>query len=128
MNEELRQRGEELLEVSTFFGSILGSLHSGIAVLDRELMVRAWNPKMEDLWGVRADEVQGKPFATLDIGLPIDQLTSTIRTSLATGEDGERILDCTTRRGKPLRCKVTVSPLKADPRKGVTLVVEEARE
>jgi len=126
MNEELRQRGEELLEVSTFFGSILGSLHSGIAVLDRELLIRAWNPKMEDLWGVRADEVQGKPFVALDIGLPIGEVTTTIRTSLASGEEGERVLDCTTRRGKALRCKVTVTPLKTDPRKGVTLVVEEA--
>jgi two-component system CheB/CheR fusion protein len=126
MNEELRQRGEELLDVSTFFGSILGSLHSGIAVLDRELVVRAWNPRMEDLWGVRADEAQGKPIAALDIGMPIDLLTSTIRTSLSTGEEGERVLDCTTRRGKALRCKITVTPLKTDPRKGVTLVIDEA--
>ncbi len=128
MNEELRQRGEELLDLSTFFGSILGSLHSGIAVLDRELVVRAWNPKMEDLWGVRADEVQGKPFMTIDIGLPIDQLASTIRTSLSTGEEAKRTVDCTTRRGKALRCDVTVTPLTGDnSRKGVTIVVDEAR-
>jgi two-component system CheB/CheR fusion protein len=126
MNEELRQRGEELLDVSTFFGSILATLHSGIAVLDRELLVRAWNPRMEELWGVRADEVAGKPFVALDIGLPIDQLASTIRTSLATGKEGEQVLDCTTRRGKSLRCRVTVTPMKADPSRGVTLVVEEA--
>jgi two-component system CheB/CheR fusion protein len=126
MNEELRQRGEELLEVSTFFGSILATLESGIAVLDRELLVRAWNPRMEELWGVRADEVEGKPFIALDIGLPIDQLAGTIRHSIATGEDGERTLDCTTRRGKPLRCRVRVTPMKAAPGKGVTLVIEEA--
>jgi len=126
MNHELRQRGEELLEVSTFFGSILGSLHSGIAVLDRELLVRAWNPKMEDLWGLRADEVQGKPFGALDIGLPIDQLTTTIRASLSTGEEGARILDCTTRRGKALRCNVMVTPLTGERRMGVTIVVDEA--
>jgi two-component system CheB/CheR fusion protein len=126
MNEELRQRGEELLDVSTFFGSILATLHSGIAVLDRELLVRAWNPRMEELWGIRADEVAGKPFVTLDIGLPIDQLAGTIRTSLATGKEGEQVLDCMTRRGKSLRCRVTVTPMKADPTRGVTLVVEEA--
>ena len=126
MNEELRQRGEELLDVSTFFGSILASLHSGIAVLDRELLVRAWNPRMAELWGVRADEVVGKPFIALDIGVPIDQLAGTIRTSLATGTEGEQVLDCMTRRGKALRCRVTVTPMKADPTRGVTLVVDEA--
>ena len=126
MNEELRQRGEELLDVSTFFGSILATLHAGIAVLDRELLVRAWNPRMEELLGVRADEVAGKPFGALDIGLPIDQLAGTIRTSLATGKQGEQVLDCTTRRGKAVRCRVTVTPMKTDPSRGVTLVVEEA--
>ena len=126
MNEELRQRGEELLDVSTFFGSILASLHSGIAVLDRELLVRAWNPRMAELWGVRADEVVGKPFIALDIGVPIDQLAGTIRTSLATGTEGEQVLDCMTRRGKALRCRVTVTPMKADPTRGVTLVVDES--
>lgn len=126
MNEELRQRGDELLDVSTFFGAIVATPHSGIAVLDRELLVRAWNPRMEELWGVRADEVAGKPFVALDIGLPIDQLAGTIRTSLATGTEGEHVLDCTTRRGKSLRCRVTVTPMKADPSRGVTLVVEEA--
>jgi hypothetical protein len=31
-----------------------------------------------------------------------------------------------TRRGKALRCRITVTPMKADPTRGVTLVVDEA--
>jgi two-component system CheB/CheR fusion protein len=125
MNEELRQRGDELVDVSTFFGSVLGSLKWGVVVLDRELLVRAWNPRMEELWGVRADEVHGKPFLTLDIGMPIDQLAAAIRSSLSGGEETERVLDCTNRRGRPVRCRVSVTPLKTEPRKGVTVVVDE---
>jgi two-component system CheB/CheR fusion protein len=125
MNEELRQRGEELVDLSVFFGSILGSLRFGVTVLDRELRVRAWNPRMEDLWGVRADEVEGKPFFTLDIGLPTDQLATAIRSTLSTGEEAERVLDCTNRRGRALRCKIAVTSLKGAPNRGVTLVVDE---
>ena len=125
MNEELRQRGEELVDVSNFFGSILATLHWGIAVLDRDLLVRVWNPRMEDLWGLRADEVEGKAFVTLDIGLPIELLAGAIRSSLSSGVQEKRTVDGTNRRGKPVRCTVTLTPLKVDPRKGVTLVVEE---
>jgi hypothetical protein len=46
--------------------------------------------------------------------------------SLATGKEGEQVLDCTARRGKSLRCRVTITPMKADPSRGVTLVVGEA--
>jgi two-component system CheB/CheR fusion protein len=80
---------------------------------------------MEELWGVRADEVHGKPFLTLDIGMPIDQLAAAIRSSLSGGEETERVLDCTNRRGRPVRCRVSVTPLKTEPRKGVTVVVDE---
>ena len=125
MNEELRQRGEELVDVSNFFGSILATLPWGVAVLDRELLVRVWNPRMEELWGLRADEVEGKPFVALDIGLPIELVTGALRSCLASGVQEKRTVDCTNRRGKALRCSVTVTSLKVDPRKGVTLVLEE---
>lgn len=125
INGELRQRGEELVQLSTFFGAVLGSLRAGVVVLDRDLLVRAWNPKMEALWGLRADEANGKQFVTLDIGLPIDQLASAIRSCLARGEETERVLDCTNRRGDALRCKVTVTALKGVRSPGVTLVVDE---
>ena len=125
MNGELRSRGEELHDLSAFFSSILGSTRSGVAVLDQELLVRAWNPKMEELWGLRADEVQGKPFVSLDIGMPIDQLASAIRASLTNGEGAERTVECTNRRGRKIRCRVVVTPLASENSKGVTMLVEE---
>ncbi len=125
MNDELRQRGEELVELSGFMSAILGSLRTGVVVLDRELLVRAWNERMEELWGMRAEEVRGKSFMTLDIGLPIEQLAQAIRDSLADGDEVDRTLDCINRRGRSIRCRVTVTPVKSLPNRGVTLVVEE---
>ncbi len=126
MNEELRQRGEELNQVNAFFGSILASLRSGVAVLDDEMLVKAWNGKMEDLWGLRADEVQGKHFLNLDIGVPLEVLRAPIRACLSGDTDEERAVDCTNRRGKPVRCRVTISPLRGDHSKGVIVLFEEA--
>jgi len=125
MNEELRQRGDELNQLNGFLGAILGSLRAGVAVLDDELLVKAWNGKMEDLWGLRTEEVIGKNFLGLDIGVPIDRLRSSLRSSVADGPDDVRVLDCTNRRGKPVRCKVTVSPLRGEHGKGVILLFEE---
>jgi len=126
MNKELGQRSEDVADLSGFYSAILATLRPGIAVLDRALMVNAWNPQMEDLWGLRFDEVKGKHFLTLDIGLPTDQLAGAIRTSVAAGERGEVTLDCANHRGRPVRCRVTVTPLKGEPSRGLTVVVEEA--
>jgi len=131
MNEELRQRGDELNQVNGFFGAILASLRVGVAVLDEQLLVKAWNGKMEDLWGMRADEVDGKNFLNLDIGVPLAELHPSIRAALASPReegargDEERTLDCTNRRGKPVRCRVTVSPMRATSNRGALVLFEE---
>ncbi len=125
MNDELRQRGEELVELSGFMTATLGSMKSGVVVLDKDLLVRAWNERMSEMWGLRADEVAGKAFMTLDIGLPIEELAAAIRASLASDDEEERTLECVNRRGKPIRCRINVTPMKISPHRGVTLVVEE---
>jgi len=124
MNDELRQRGNELNHVNAFFASILASLQSGVAVLDGELHVRAWNHRMEDLWGLRADEVVDKHLMNLDLGLPVSALAPALRAGIA-GERSERELECLNRRGKTIRCRVGIAPLKGAPTSGVILLVEE---
>lgn len=125
MNEELRQRGTELNDMNAFYGGVLGSLRSGIAVLDSELRVKTWNDRMEDLWGIRYGEVEGKQFLVLDIGLPIDHLAVPLRACLAAGEESEHTLECTNRRGKTVTCSVRVMRLRGDQIKGVIVLVEE---
>src|SRR5262245_26350526 len=64
---ELRQRSEDLNHVNALLKSILGGLRAAVAVVDRDLRVMLWNERAEDLWGLRADEVQGRHFLNLDI-------------------------------------------------------------
>ncbi|MGH7281626.1 MAG: CheR family methyltransferase [Polyangiaceae bacterium] len=125
INEELRQRGSELNEVNGFFGSILSSLTTGVVVLDSELLIKAWNPKMEDLFGLRSAEVERKHFLNLDVGLPLETLGVHIRSSLTKGEAMLRTVDCTNRRGRSITCKVSASPLRGPENQGVILLFEE---
>jgi two-component system CheB/CheR fusion protein len=131
MNEELRTRSGELNEVNTFLNSILTSFRAGVAVIDRALQVQVWNDRAEDLWGLRADEARGMHLLNLDIGLPMTDLTSTIREVL-TGADGNRVavVQATNRRGRRFHCRVTCSPLVGGDHKvtGAILIMEDQRD
>ena len=130
INEEARERGNQLSRLNIFLESILTSLRGGVVMLDRDLHIQKWNHRAEDLWGLRSQEVQGRNFLNLDIGLPVDQLKGTIRTCLAGEKEFiELVLDATNRRGKPMRVRVTCTQLAGpegkDPQ-GVILLMEEA--
>ena len=128
INEELRQRTEELSQSNAFLNSILGSLHSGVAVLDGKQNVVSWTPRAEDLWGLRADEVRGQSLMNLDIGLPVEKLKTAIRACL-TGESEfeELFIDAVNRKGKAINCRVTCTPILGSNQesRGVILTMEE---
>jgi two-component system CheB/CheR fusion protein len=129
LNEELSQRSEELNEVNSFLESILGSLREGVVVVDRDFLVRIWNHRAEDLWGLRSDEVRGKNLLNLDIGLPVEQLKQPIRVTMSDGGAyQEVVLDAVNRRGKAMRCRVSCNPLTGagDLRRGAILMMGEA--
>ena len=128
INEELRQRGDDLNRSNGFLESILTGMRSGVVVLDRELHVIAWNPRAEDLWGLRADEVQAQNFLNLDIGLPIEQLRAGIRACLnGDGDHTEQVVPATNRRGRAITCRVTATPLNGANKeiRGVILLMDE---
>jgi two-component system CheB/CheR fusion protein len=99
-----------------------------VVVLDRDLRIQVWNRKAEDLWGLRADEVFGRSFLNLDIGLPVEQLKRPMLDSLS-GESNthELILEARNRRGKKILCRVSTSPLLTDGKEihGIIGVMEE---
>ena len=126
--EELRERSDDLNHSNGFLQSILSGVHSGVVVLDREVRVIGWNPRAEDLWGLRHDEVKGQHFLNLDNGLPTDQLRPAIRACLnGDGELSEVTLSATNRRGKAIECRVTSTPLfgPAKETRGVILMMDE---
>jgi two-component system CheB/CheR fusion protein len=107
-------RTSELNAANTFLESILSSLDAGVVVLDEEQIVTAWNAGAEELWGVRAAEVRGKHFMNIDIGLPVEQLRTAIRRTLADGTTAHVAVPATNRRGRTIECTVTLTPLNGD--------------
>ena len=71
INDELRERTDELNQVNAFLEAILTSLGSASPCWTPHQRVQVWNPRAEDLWGLRADEAFDKHFLSLDIGLPV---------------------------------------------------------
>src|SRR5215510_4451571 len=127
-NTELRMRSDELNTANAFLHSILTGIEAAVVVVDPKLQVLAWNHRAEDLWGLRASEVQGRHLMNLDIGLPVEQLRQPIRAVLAgETERAELTLDCRNRRGRPVRCPIRCTQLSGANGQtlGAILLMEE---
>ena len=130
INHELEERSSELDDVNSFLESILSSLAFGVAVLNQQLSVRVWNRTAEDMWGLRADEVNGQHFLNLDIGLPVDQLRTPVRRCLDDQSDMDQVtLEAVNRRGRPVTCDVTILPQRSrEETVGVIVIMQAVRE
>jgi two-component system CheB/CheR fusion protein len=127
INDELRERTDEVNQSKAFLESILASLHAAV-VIDTNFNILMWNVEAYELWGLRDDEVQGQSFLNLDIGLPVEQLRTPVRTVLSGRDTFQRVLlEATNRRGKAIQCRVTCTPLVAAERdiQGVIMLMEE---
>ena len=118
MNDELHERTVELNGANAFLDGVLGGLEAGVAVLNEELEVEAWNQGARELWGLTADETVGRHFLNLDIGLPVEQLRNPIRAALAQddGQPEHLQIAAVNRRGRKIDCLVSMTPLR--PRDG----------
>ncbi|MEH1789821.1 CheR family methyltransferase [Nostoc sp.] len=124
INNELSERTTELNRTNIFLVSILRSFQTGIVVIDSSFNISIWNYMVEDLWGLRTDEVIGKSIFSLDIGLPVEQLRSPIRDSLSGKKQfQEMILDATNRRGRQIKCYLAITPLLGIEMQGAVLMM-----
>jgi two-component system CheB/CheR fusion protein len=131
INDELRDRTLVLDEANTYLGSVLSSVRSGVAVVDRDLRVHLWNRKAEDLWGLRAEEAIGHHVLNLDIGLPVERLRPLLRLALTNTKDElEMATPAINRRGRQITVRVMCSPLRRDGSEptGAIMVMDEDRE
>ena len=113
INDTLRERSLELDEANDFLESILTSVRAGLAVVDTEMRVLAWNRGAEDLWGLRADEAAGQHLLNLDIGLPMTQLQPEVRNALHDENfDSVVRLSAVNRRGRQVALVVRCSSLR----------------
>lgn len=128
LNSELSMRTGEINEANAYLNSILSSLSSGVVVVNRDYLVEVWNPKADDLWGLRKEKVLGQSFFSLDIGLPVDQLKHPLRGVLS-GENGQAMftIEATNRRGQNICLRGSITPLfnRQEEIAGVILILEQ---
>jgi two-component system, chemotaxis family, CheB/CheR fusion protein len=128
VNHEMVQRSEELNQLNNYLNSILSSIESGVVVLDKDYAVQLWNPKAEDLWGLRQEEVKGYNLFNLDIGLPVEQLHAPVRQV----KNGDGMIEglelaAVNRRGRKVTIEVTLTPIKDGDKgiNGIVLIMDE---
>jgi two-component system, chemotaxis family, CheB/CheR fusion protein len=112
-NAEQRFLSRTIHETNSFLEAILSSMNSAVAVLNEKHEVVLWNQASTELWGLRADEVKGQSFFSLDIGLPVSELLNPIK-QVVTKEKSyeERSVKAINRRGRTIHCRVLMTPLE----------------
>jgi PAS domain S-box-containing protein len=125
--QSLREKADELQELTEYSENILESMDSGILVLDLEGRVARWNRAMESLYGRRRDEVLGR---TLDEVFPAAFLEA-FRGSLVLGQHEEIAhiykLRLPSADGRGLMVNVSVAPFQVGTgeRCGTVLIVDD---
>jgi two-component system, chemotaxis family, CheB/CheR fusion protein len=114
MNDELNDRSLELNDANAFLYAVLGSLQAGVVVVDKELVITAWNDAARELWGLAPDEVIGKHLFNLDIGLPLDELRAPLRDTISTVSQQQVAVEAVNRRGRRITARISLMPLVAD--------------
>lgn len=131
VNEEMNRRAQELNQLTDWLESILNLPPSARIIVDDNFDVLLWNRQAEEMWGLRAEEVRGRGFFALDIGLPIEELRAPMRAVLD-GKPGDSkfVLDAVNRRGKSVKVQVLVAPfVSADGSpKGAALIIDGLTE
>jgi len=126
VNDEARRRAGELDEAHLFLQSVMSGLGSAVVVIDKDCRITMWSTAAEEMWGLRSAEARGEALERLDIGLPVEELMPSIRRVLASESPREQTtLQATNRRGKGIRCAVSMGPLGSDHRVlGAILLME----
>ncbi len=129
INYELSVRTSELDQTNIFLSSILGCLQMGMVVMDNSFNILIWNHTVEDMWGLRSEEVINKSWFSLDIGLPVEQLRNLIRDVMSSKKKfPEILLNATNRRGKKIQCYIACSPLINQTVQGVIMMMADVEK
>ena len=126
INNDLKQRTDEVERFNILLHSITGNIPLGAVVVNADLTVTLWNERAADLWGLRSDEVVGRPFFDLDIGLPTDVMRNMIGAVLSgKPANDEMVLEAVNRRGNHISCRVRASFFSDGAQSGAAVLVME---
>jgi two-component system CheB/CheR fusion protein len=112
LNAELESRTAELNRLDAFHRGLLDRLEHGLAVLDREGIVLAWNQAAEQMWGLQADHVVSRHFFTLPLGDGTQRIRDAFDTVQATGASAEVPDVAVARRGSSRQGAMRLLPLR----------------
>jgi two-component system CheB/CheR fusion protein len=95
--------------------------------MDDDLHVELWNDVAAELWGLRHDEVKGKHFFGLDIGLPVEQLREPIHNLMQSPDRTAEVhLDATNRRGRHIALRVSLANVGGTEHgRGIIVLMQE---
>ncbi|MDZ4833393.1 MAG: CheR family methyltransferase [Candidatus Melainabacteria bacterium] len=124
INGEQRQLTTDLHHTNAFLQSILSSVRSAVMVLDNNLKVMVWNPRAEDMWGLRSEEVKDVSLLELDFGLPIEHIREPLISFLNERSNMKELtVAATNRRGKAISCHIMITPLIGVPKESAGIVI-----
>ena len=131
INDELRDRTAEVNQVNAYIESVLDTLDASVIVVDKSVQVRVWNGLSFQMWGLRAQEVEGRNLLGLDLGFPVDEVTPAIRAALQ-GQDpkGPFLIEARSPRGHQMRCSARVAALRGPDQlvEGAIILISEVND
>jgi two-component system sensor histidine kinase PilS (NtrC family) len=118
--EELETNQADLRDLEAFTNLIFESVGTGLIALDREHRVTALNRAAEQITGVAAAAVMGRPWSVLGSSVPLAVVESEIESS----GRGSAWREVTLRRGdgEDIPVRMTFSALRAGDGRGIGLI------
>ncbi len=115
VNQTLERERHELGAARGLLAAIVSAVPFGVWVVDAELVVRLWNGRASEIWGVDSENAVGRALVALGIVFPVGELEASICAAVQRGE-GNRYVTAAVSAcdGRTLSCHVTVTRLGHD--------------
>jgi two-component system CheB/CheR fusion protein len=110
MNEDMLAGSLRLNDSADLAQAVVGSFGVAVIVVDRSKIVQTWSLRAMDLWGLRPEEVIGRPLSSLDSGMPVDRMEDAVNTGLS-GEQGRVTVEVRDRLGRDRTLEIICNPL-----------------
>ncbi len=105
---------------------VLVNTDATLSLSHAELVNFVWNAAQEDLFGLRTDDVIGRSFPALNIGLPVGDVSPLLHAARfddAVVDAASVTLDARERRGRGFSCRVDVSRIGRPPQSDPVVMV-----
>lgn len=103
---------------------ILNNIDRSIVIIDKDLCIRSWNSKAEELLGFSKDSI-GRSITTLDAQLPLADLSSQLAECIRTGRTLTGTIGAIDSKGSIVSVDVVMKPLRSKYIEGLMLIIKQ---